>query len=82
MIQQMTETILIKTEKSSLNLSKQWNITNCSAAAESIHLEVHVCRNWEGRNIEHYVHFSILINSQIFKTVKQKGWNPQNNRPV
>ena len=42
MPQQMTEINLIKTEKTSLNLSKQSNITNCSATADCIYVDVHV----------------------------------------
>jgi len=41
----MTDNIPIRTEiKNSLNLLEHYNVTNCTATADSLHVAVHVAR--------------------------------------
>lgn len=76
MLQQMTEIILIKTEKTSLNLSKQWNITNYTATADTLLVDEHTASIVKEKTYIFTLIISLVI-LQLFRTVKQKGWDLQ-----
>jgi hypothetical protein len=72
MLQQMTEIILIKTEKTSLNLSKQWNITNYTATADTLLIDEHIASIVKEKNIYLYFHY-ISRYSSAFQDSQTKG---------
>ena len=64
----MANIILIKTDKTSLNLSEHQNVINYTPTADSLRVDVHVARIAKDKHT-FLRQFNTLINSQLLRTV-------------
>jgi len=69
----MADIILIKTEKNSLNLLEHQNVTNYTATADTVQLDVHVARIVRAKHTCLLRSFNCLVNCSSLGRSNRRG---------